>query len=346
MRKHVARALTVAIIALFFAGAILARVLFVSSLSGMPESVEEKALATDDRPTVMWSVASSADEDAKGYVYSLVTKKTTGPMEGFGGPGAVRFNQSKNLCDQAFATAKLAIECAIDERAVLTMRVTDETENGRDAGTFVVDPRALGVMPSASEGYLLPVAVADDKSAVYLGRRVETESWVAGLWKLDVATGDVSEVAYVREHNLYQYDINPATKQLLGVTFVPPESLGEDVSGPSEMHMVDLSTGSGRIFEAMAKDYLENPMLSEDGARYAFREAGPTLGAGRTIVLPVATGRVGSGWEIDGVMKDWFGDTLVFDRDGNLFLYDLKTETETQLTHETNAVVEYLGAVR
>lgn len=341
MKKYLAPILTVVIVAAL-AGILYIRANVARPDAAVPEAAPESAT---DR-SVQYAVRSAdGTVEIRSFHLGSETTAAVDPST-LGLLWPVRYNQSAYICataDEPTAPTALRVMCDIGRDNTLLLAAYD---GDKKVVTANIDPRDLDVMPSASEGYLVPVAVADDKSAIYLGRRVETESWVAGLWKLDVATGEVSEVAYVREHNLYQYDINPATKQLLGVTFVPPESLGEDVSGPSEMHVVDLTTGSGRTLEALAKDYLENPMLSDDGSCYAFREAGPTLGSGRSVVLPMATGRVANGWEIDGVMKDWFGDTVVFDRDGNLFLYDLKTETETQITHEMDAMVEYLGVVR
>ncbi len=342
MKQYFAPTIVVAIV-LALAGVLYLRVDRVEIVQ--MDKTENSVL--DERPIVVWSVTQSGSDDSLVYSYSLKTKTTSKPQQYFEGTGVVRFNQSMDLCGQAYAVAKLTFDCAIDEQSVLTMRVGDETEGGRDVGTFVVDPRDLGVTPSAIEGYLVPVAVSDDKRTIYLGRRVETESWVAGLWKLDVATGEVSEISYVRKQNLYQYDINPMTKQLIGVMFTPPDGLGDPLTGPSSIHTVDLSTGKGeRIMGGSVEGGLfENPMLSDDGLSYAFFASGPLFGNAQTVIFGPGETAEGGGTEIDGVMKDWFGDTVVFDRDGNLFLYDLKTDTETQLTNETNATVEYLGVV-
>lgn len=342
MRKYLAPILTIAIVA-SLAGVLYIRANVDGSLPKAAPATEESH-TIDVGPTVVWSVTRSGAA-ADTYSYSLATEQTSGPESNVETAGVVRFNQSSDLCDKG-AVASLEIECNFNSVAnVLVMTAYGMMGDEKWMQAYTVRLSDLGISPSAMEGYLVPVAVSDDKSAIYLGRRVESESWVAGLWKLDVATGKVSEISYVREHNLYQYDINPATKQLIGVTFVPPESLGEDMSGPSSLHSVNLVTGNGEVPE-QSLALFENPMLSDDGSRYEFRESGDGAGPGRTVVLPVATGRVADGWEIDGVAKDWFGDTMVFDRDGNLFLYDLKTKTETQLTHETDATVEYLGVVK
>lgn len=340
MNKYIAPVLTIAIIAA------LAGVLYIQTRTERPvapSGVETTGEAARSSAHVYFLVREG--EESAVYAYDAASG-TTRDGSNYDGGFRARFNQSSDVCRPYSGTSLVIFDCQVDDRGVLTMRVRDLSDSRTAIRSVVVDPSSLGIAPSAANGYLLPVAVADDKSAIYLGRRVESESWVAGLWKLDVATGKVSEVAYVRDHDLYEYDINPATNELIGATFTPPESLGEWLSGPSELHLVNLVTGEGASLEALAKDYYENPMLSDDAMRYAFHEAGPTLGEGRTVVLPRATGRVANGWEIDGVAKDWFGDTLVFDRGGNLFLYDLKTSTETQITHETDASVEYVGVVR
>lgn len=307
-----------------------------------------RAPVADERPLVMWSVTSSRNEDAKGYSYSLATKRTTGPTEGFDGPGVARFNQSTSLCSSDSQDVPLGIECDYDSvTSVLELTVVGMLDGKKRMRAYSIDLKDLGEFLSSADGYLTPVAVAEDKSAIYLGRRVETESYVAGLWRLDVATGAITEIEYVRENAIYQYDINPTSRQLIGTSFVPPENLGADPSGPSSVHLVDLTSGAGSAFEESGKETVfENPMLSEDKPRFSFYESGGGAGSGRTVVLSADMGRYGSGWEIDGVVRDWFGDTMVVDRDGNLFLYDLATKVETQLTHETDATVEYLGVVR
>jgi hypothetical protein len=257
--------------------------------------------------------------------------------------GPARFNQSSFLCSNAeepkLPNVSLRILCDIGRNNTLMLAAYDGDQKLVSAK---IDPRDFGIAPSAAEGYLIPVAVADDKSTIYLGRRVETESWVAGLWKLDVATGNVSEITYVRENNIYQYDINPQAKKLFGISFVPPESLGEPPTR-SEQYWVDLSTGEGYGGESFIGAW-ENPMLGDDGLAYAFYSTGDHAEEG-TTVFQAGEGTYSGGTHIDGVMKDWFGDTIVFDRDGNLFLFDLKTKKETQLTNEMDATVEYVGRV-
>jgi hypothetical protein len=337
-----------------FVVAALAGVLYVRAnmdlLGGGGERSAVPADASD--PTSLLYAVRSAVGEAEVRAYDFASGQSVDPdPAALGLRWPARYNQSSFICataDEAEVPTALRVLCDIGRDNVLLLAAYDGQEKAY-AGD--VDPRELGITPSAAEGYLVPVAVAADKSAIYLGRRVETESWVAGLWKVDVATGRVTEIAYVREHDLYQYDINPTTKQLLGVTFVPPESLGGPISGPSSAHLVDLQTGEGRSLELAVDAVVENPMLSDDALSYAFYESGADAGGGtgtaRTLVLSMEWGRVAAaGAEVDGVMKDWFGDTVVFDRDGNLFLYDLKTETETRITNETDATVEYLGVTR
>lgn len=345
MKKFLAPALTILIVAA------LAGVLYIRANVARPESSVGEIVPSESASgaSVRYAVRSTdGTVEIRDFRIEDETNATVDPST-VGLLWPARYTQSAFICataDEATAPTALRVLCDIGRDNVLLLAAYDGDEK---VVTANIDPRDLGITPGAAEGYLVPVAVADDKSAIYLGRRVETESWVAGLWKLDVATGEVSEVAYVREHSLYQYDINPATKQLIGVTFVPPESLGDGLGAPSEVHLVDLATGDGRPLEKAARGVFENPMLSDDGRRTAWYESGIDYGGADrafSLVLSVEYGRVASGWEIDGVMKDWFGDTVVFDRDGNLFLYDLKTSTETQITHETDAAVEYLGVAR
>lgn len=340
MNKYLAPILTIAIVAA------LAGVLYIRANVGREDaSVAGESTSESAAPASVRYIVRSEDGTAEIRAFDLASATTVvlDPSK-FGLLWPARYTQSAFICataDEATAPTALRVMCDIGRDNTLLLAAFDGEQK---IVTANIDPRDLGVMPSAAEGYLVPVAVADDKSAIYLGRRVETESWVAGLWKLDVATGEVSEIEYVRENDIYQYDINPATKELFGVTFVPPESLGAEATGPTSMFFVDLETGAGQTGDSAAAEFLfENPMLSDDGSAYAVFESGPWVGGAHTIILTKASGRVSGGWEIDGVMKDWFGDTVVFDRDGNLFLYDLKTSTETQITHETDATVEYLG---
>jgi len=256
--------------------------------------------------------------------------------------GPARFNQSSDICDTADGFTALTVRCERFEDFLQVHVIDGTNESARTVLETTIDFSSLGMKTPAADGYLVPVAVADDKSAIFLARRVETESWVAGLWKLDVATGIVSEITYVRENNIYQYDINPQAKKLFGISFVPPESLGEPPTR-SEQYWVDLSTGEGYGGELFVGTW-ENPMLGDDGVAYAFYSTGEHAQEGTTI-FQAGEGTYSGGTFIDGVMKDWFGDTVVFDRDGNLFLYDLKTKKETQLTNETDATIEYVGHV-
>jgi hypothetical protein len=337
MSKYIAPILTIAIVAAL-AGVLYIRA-NVERADDSGSRVEEEKPHEDNGSAVIWSVQSPG-KDPVVYDYLVGNKKTEGPFTIFEGTGVVRFNQSSDLCG-GMAITPLTMECDLDENNILVLSVRDETDNGRSVLQTTIDPSQFG-FTSAADGYLVPVAVANDKSTIYLGRRVEIESYVAGLWKLDVATGNLSEISYVREHNLYQYDINPETKQLLGVTFVPPESLGDELSAPTSVHLVDLATGNGdQTYGRDGGRAFENPMLSDDATRYAFYASDP-LDPGTTIDVFSGSMNV----HVNGIMKDWFGDTVAFDRDGNLFLYDLKTKTETQLTHETDASVEYLGVVR
>lgn len=343
MKKYFAPILTIVIVAA------LAGILYIRANVARPdESVREETSSESAAVASVQYVVRSADGTVEVRAFHLGsgTTDTIDPST-VGLLWPARYNQSAFICataDEATAPTALRVMCDIGRDNALLLAAYDGDEK---VVTANIELRDLGITPSASEGYLVPVAVAEDKSAIYLGRRVETESWVAGLWKLDVATGEVSEIGYVRERELYQYDINPMTKQLIGVTFVPPESLGETLSGPSAIHLVDLVTGNGKVLEGgmTSESVLENPMLSSDGSLFAFYESGQVR-SGSTVILTVSDGRYALGWEIDGVLKDWFGDTVVFDRDGNLFLYDLKTKTETQITHETDATVEYVGVVR
>lgn len=323
--------IVVAILAAVFAGALYIRV------NGGRDVNDAQPELSETSGAYLYYAVRSDDES---NIYAYFPDGTVHDASNYDGVLQTRFNQSTNLCDKPGGVAALWVQCE-NEDDVLRLVVNDGVgQNKKTVLETTIDPRELGVTPSASEGYLLPVAVADDKSAVYLGRRVETESYVAGLWKLDLATGDVSEIAYVRENSIYYYDINPATKQLVGVTFVPPESLGEYATGPFRIAFVDLSNGEGAVLREQQYLPYENPMFSQDGRSFAYYEDGNTM-----------IGTVGADGDSDaiafhGVAKDWFGDTVVFDRDGNLFLYDLATRTETKLTHETEAYVEYLGVMR
>ncbi len=342
--KKLVPALIVAVIVLAFAGALFVRFLMHGDSFAPGETAVMFPPAADDHPQVMWSVASSRDEDAKGYAYSLATKKTVGPIEGFEGPGVARFNQSTGLCEKNDQDSIFKIECNFNSVVdVLVLTVYGMMDEEKWMHAYTIDLKDLGVFSSLEDGYLTPVAVADDKSAIYLGRRVETESYVAGLWRLDIPSGVITEITDVRKHNLYQYEINTRQKTLVGVTFVPPENLGADPTGPSSAYLVDLDTNKSRLLAGAAvastKSVVENPMVSEDGMEYAVHLYGSPLSTVTSIKGPsVAT--------VNGVVKDWFGDTMVVDRDGNLFLYDLATKIETQLTHETDATVEYLGVIK
>ena len=339
MRKSIAPLIALA------AAIILAGILLLRANVSQQERVDAIPTPTERPSGKLVYAVQHEDRKPTLWFYDLVSSVTTGVGSGYEGAVEGRFNQNSNLCEAAYATAGLFVQCDFDENHVLTLTVSDEQDGGKELQNVVIEPSVLGGKLSPSEGYLVPVAIAEDKSVVYLGRRVEIESWVAGLWKLDVATGKVEEIAYVRDHSLYQYDINPFTKQLAGSTFVPPESLGDAPGVPSSVHVLDLATGIGKelasSYEASSHRVAnENPMLSDDGTLFS-RHTDDEYG---TSVDTVATPRNIAMFQ--GVAKDWFGDTMVFDRGGNLFLYDLKTNTETQITHETEATVEYFGVVK
>lgn len=199
----------------------------------------------------------------------------------------------------------------------------------------------VGLEPSAMSGFLVPVGAFDDGSAILLGRRVETESYVSGLWIMDIPSGAIREVSFVRDNHLFQYDINAKTKELIGTSFTPPENLGAPPTGPSAVHLVNLLTGEARTLQSSESVVFENALLDENGLRYAFQTYDETDYELYEVSLD-KNERLESG---QGVIRDWFNDTLVVDRDGNLLLVDLTTHTETQLTHETDASVQYLGVV-
>ncbi len=336
MKKVLAPALTILIVAA------LAGVLYIRANVMRPESSVDEIVPSESASgaSVRYVVRSTdGTVEIREFRIEDETTVTVDPST-VGLLWPARYTQSAFICataDEATAPTALRVLCDIGRDDALLLAAYDGDEKVVAAN---IDPRDLGITPGAAEGYLVPVAVADDKSAIYLGRRVETESWVAGLWKLDVATGEVSEISFVRTKDIYQYDINPYTKQLIGVTFSPPENLGEFPGGPAATYLINLATGEGRILSPADASVSENPLLSDDATMYATK----WVASNQTFVntfsphTTVAT--------IDGVMKDWFGDTVVFDRDGNLFLYDLKTSTETQMTHETDATVEYVGVAR
>lgn len=344
MNKYIAPILTIAIVA-SLAGVLYIRANVDGSISNTDETAASETEGAVSSAYVYFLVRDGAD-DASVFAYD-VAKGTTVDASSYDGGFRKRSNQSADACEPYPGTSLTVFDCRIDEQGVLTMRVRDVSDSNSIARTMTVDPRTLGITPSAVEGYLTPIAVSDDKSTIYLGRRVETESWVAGLWKLDVATGKVSEVAYVRENNLYQYEVNQATGQLIGTSFTPPEGLGEPPTGPSTIELVDLVTGDARVLDERTKRVFENALLSDDGTLYSAQVyLLPTdrRSIPETAVTDVVTGeRVA---EFDGVVRDWFGDTMVVDRDGNLFLYDLTTKAETQITHETDATVQYLGVAK
>lgn len=343
--RRLAVSIIAAVVVLAFAGALFLR------MNGEDDRIANGPLVIDEKnayPAVLYRVQPTSG-DPTVWSYHVPDGTVQGPLEDAERIASMRLNQSSDLCDKDHANVPFTIECNMNFVAnVLVLTVYGMMGEEKWMQAYTVDLKDLAIFPSTSEGYLTPVAVADDKSAIYLGRRVETESYVAGLWKLDVATGDVSEIAYVRENKLYQYDINPATKRLVGVTFVPPESLDDPLTGPSSIHLVDLATDDGEsvMGGAVKGGAFENPMLSDDGLSYAFYASGVLFGEASTVIYGPGETPEGGGTEIDGIMKDWFGDTVVFDRDGNLFLYDLKTDIETRLTNETDATVEYVGVVR
>lgn len=318
----------------------LARLAYVRLSSAAPAAPSQDSRASVPRATELVYAITSAGTTVV-YQYDVKTNAATVSV-GYEGPGAFRFNQGTNLCDQAYAIATLATDCVLDAKRILTVTVSDESKNGALVGTYSLDPKELGL--KASDGYLTPVAVAADKSAIYLARRVEAESYVSGLWKLNLATGKISEFVYPRQHNVYEYDINPDTRQALGIAFTPPEHVGADATGPSSVYLMDLTAGDAFVMAGAdldgSKAVYENPILSPDGTAMSYHVVGGDTAVATTdaVHTPLAT--------IHGIVKDWFDDTIVFDRDGNLFLYDLSSKTETQLTHETDATVEYLGVAR
>ncbi len=347
--KKIIPALIPALLVLAFAGALFVRFLMHGESFAPGKTAVVSSPVNNDHPLVIWSVMLPGQDQSKEFSYSIVTKKTSGLIGSFEGPVG-RFNQSTNVCNAPYVVSSLGLTCEMSDGGVLKLTVFDG-DGGPQLLQKTIDPVALGIFPSAADGYLVPVATADDKSAIYLGRRVETESYVAGLWQLDVSSGVITEVADVRAKNLYQYEINTKTKTLVGVNFTPPENLGADPTGPSSAYAIDLTTGHGRLLFTNEKKkgrdmvssnpVVENPMVSDDGTEYAYHFYGTN-----TSAVGYKTDGKSGGRFIEGLVKDWFGDTMVVDRDGNLFLYDLATKAETQLTHETDATVEYLGVVK
>lgn len=334
-------AIIVALVVFALAGAWFAWLTSVSDLNEKLKSIEEESLATDSRPQILFTIKPSKRQY---WLYSVPDEALFGTVDDsldWSRNISVRSNQSTSLCEKDSQNVPFNIECNYNFVAnVLVLTVYGMIGEEKWMQAYTIDLKDLGAFSSLSDGYLTPVAVAADQSTIYLGRRVETESYVAGLWKLDVATGKVSEIAFVRAKRMYQYEINSTTQQLLGVTFSPPESLGEFPGGPAATYLVDLKTGEGRMLTPADASVSENPLLSDDATMYATKwvASNNTFVNSLNSLTTVAA--------IDGVVRDWFGDTLVVDRDGNLFLYDLATKVETQLTHETDATVEYLGVVK
>lgn len=201
----------------------------------------------------------------------------------------------------------------------------------------------------------MPVPFAWDASGETLFARTESVTegedvgFADGLWRLHVPSRSAEEVKAVRELGLHQIDIDPATGNLIGVTY-DCGSLESCGTAPSSLYLVD--TLSGESIEIMSSEsyVYGRPKFSPDGTRIAF-----TITNGASDVW-IADADV-SGHErrvVSGSLLDWTpdGNTLVVDRDNELQLVSVSDGTARTVARRSGKYpdpdfhgVDYVGII-
>lgn len=207
-----------------------------------------------------------------------------------------------------------------------------------------LDPATLGI----DLGYAVPFLVSDDGKTIYLRQVFEGEAQVNGLWSYDVATGKTTKIAFVQDHKIWEYRIDPATEMLIGTSYTPSADLSSPPSGPSVIYLLNLKTGESQVLQPNDDFVYVNPFLSADGKQFAYGIEGSDV----LWLVPVGSSRGKGSHPVSGRLLDWVGDTLVVDRDDRLILYNLNTGAVLDVGGQVSGSVDrdqqhvnYIGSV-
>lgn len=215
-----------------------------------------------------------------------------------------------------------------DNRAAtvsMNIQNSKQLDNNQNVVHVDLDPAELGI----SLGYAEPFMISDDGSQVYVRQICECDAiGLTGFWVIDVATQKLTSVGYLSAKGIHQYEVNPTTKQLIGVSNVLGEDFTQGPSGPSAIHLVDLTTGVGKVLQSEPDDsvVLGNPFLSDDGSMYSF-----DLMEGIIRTAKVGTPNKNYIATTDGRVLAWVDGWMVLDRDGAIVLHRIADKTETVL---------------
>jgi hypothetical protein len=170
---------------------------------------------------------------------------------------------------------------------------------------------------------------------------------INGLWRLDVTTGELETLTVLSDLDIHSYSINPTTEQLIGVGYKlvdDPEAIGPNcgkADGVRTMYLVDLKTGEQQVLMQDDVFVPYRPMLTGDGTRYAYNVEGSE---------DIWVGTVGEqqwGAYVPGALEDVFGNTLVVDWGGELWLYDLTSAEQMKLGADSGPddEIDYVGTI-
>lgn len=224
-------------------------------------------------------------------------------------------------------------------------------DNNQNVIAVVIDPAELDI----DFGYAMPFLISDDGKTVYLALTCECDNpyLERGLWMFDVETQKFTKVTEVIEKDIQTYMIDPTTNLLIGATFdfdtskIDGPSRGEPIA-PSTMYLLDLREGTSRVLLESDLFAFRDLFLSPSGKQYTYSLGDDVIRLGTVgVVLKQQDTR------LSGRVLDWVGDTLVVDRDGELVLYSLTTDTVTPIARSvgSNATdpdfvyVNYVGTI-
>ena len=191
----------------------------------------------------------------------------------------------------------------------------------------LVDKQLESVALGIAWGSPWPFAI-DNSGTVYIKNDCGCDGRPTGLWKYEISRG-LSKINYTTEHDLSDFVINGTTSQLISVHHAwngPETDIGGGAaSGPSEVHLIDLMSGQGRVI-LEATQLLSGAHLSPDGTLYAY-----TTQIGDIFVVPIDAEPTNAHVKISGTILDWVDDVLVIYRNEELILYNLTDDTVTAL---------------
>ncbi len=221
----------------------------------------------------------------------------------------------------------------------------NQLDNNKNVVSFDLDPAELGI----DMGYAEPFLVSDDGKTIYIRQICECDAiGLNGLWAFDVETQKLTKVSYVIENHIYEYQINTATNQLIGVSYIAPDNLGAEPTGPSAVHLVDMKTGQGRVIFTDGDFVFGHSFLSPDGSSYASDYRDNVV-----RVRKVDANKSNADTVVSGYVLDWVDDTLIVDRDGEIIFYDLLKDSVVSLAQTIGGsyadpdrvVVRYVGLI-